>query len=185
MAYYFFLVKNTKFVIISIMRKEISWTSKSKGLPRTGYYEDADDFSTLPTEKIKAICAFCFCKGKWVIVYNGSNLIRNWEPVAGHIEEGETPEQALIREVKEESNMKVLKHFPLGYLHINEVGLIQAQYLCLVEPYGPFVSDPDEGVSEIKLVNFEEMDKYFIPEDTSRLTLDRCKEVFEKIDKNL
>jgi len=163
------------------MKIETSWISKSAGNKRTGFFEDKDNFSNLPKEKIKSICAFCYCDGKFVIVKNTSNILRNWEPVSGHIEQGESPEEALVREVQEESNMKVLKHFPLGYLYIREVDIYQVQYLCLVEPYGPFISDPDGGVTEIKLVDYSEMAEYFDKNDTSRLTLTRCKEVLDKV----
>lgn len=159
----------------------MNWISKSKGLPKTGYYKDADDFLNLPQEKVLAICAFCYYDGKFVLVWNGSNIRKNWEPVAGHVEKDETFEEALIREIKEESNMKVLKFWPLGYLYVQEGDFYQAQYLCQVEPYGPFISDPDGGVTEIKLVDFAEIDGYLTKDDTSRSTLSRCAEVWEKL----
>ena len=162
------------------MRKETSWISKSKKEQRTGYYEDCDHFSGLPQEKIQAVCAFSFYGNKFVLVKNDPH----WEPVAGHVEKGESPEEALVREIKEESNMKVLKYYPIGYLYIREVDIYQAQYLCLVEPYGPFVSDPDGGVTANILVDFSDIPKYLDKGDTSNLTLDRCWSVFKKIDKN-
>ncbi len=110
-----------------------------------------------------------------MIVKNGEY----WEPVAGHVEMGETPEEALIREVQEESNMKVLKYFPVGYLYIREVDVYQTRYLCLVEPYGPFVSDPDGGVTAIKLVPSEDFAKYISATDSALLTVDRCLEMIK------
>jgi 8-oxo-dGTP pyrophosphatase MutT (NUDIX family) len=157
------------------MKKELNWISKTGKHERSGYYEEADDFSQLPTEKIKAVCAFSYCDGKFVIVKNGEY----WEPVAGHVEMGETPEEALIREVQEESNMKVLKYFPVGYLYIREVDVYQTRYLCLVEPYGPFVSDPDGGVTAIKLVPSEDFAKYISATDSALLTVDRCLEMIK------
>ncbi len=148
---------------------EVSWISDS-GKEVKAYFEEADDFSGLPQEKIKSICAFCYLDGQFVVVKNHSN----WEPVAGHVEEGETPEQALIREIKEESNMKVLKYFPIGYLYTYGEDIYQTRYLCLVEPYGPFVSDPDGGVTEIKLVKSENLSSVIDWRDTSLLMKDRC-----------
>lgn len=159
------------------MKTDLNWISKTAKNKRSGYYEDCDDFSKLPAEKIQAVCAFCFCGNKFVLVKNG----KFWEPVAGHIEKGESPEEALIREIKEESNMKVLKYFPLGYLYVAEADFYQVQYLCLVEPYGPFVEDPDGGVTEVKLVDFAEVSKILEPADTSHATLKRCEEVFKEI----
>jgi len=165
------------------MKTDLNWISKTKKIPRTGYYKDSDDFSDLPQDKIGAVCAFSFCDDKFVLVKNEGR----WEPVAGHIEKGESPEEALIREIKEESNMKVLKFVPLGYLYVAETDFYQVQYLCLVEPYGPFVEDPDGGVTAINLVDFKDVPKHLEPNDTSWATLKRCEEVFKvvKIDKKL
>jgi len=159
------------------MKIETTWISKTRGIVKSGYYEDCEDFSTLPPEKIQAICAFCYYDGKFVIVKNETY----WEPISGHMEEGESPEETLIREVKEESNMKVLKYFPLGYLYVNDGDFFQVQYLCLVEPYGPFVSGPDGGVTENMMIYLEEMPEYLSKNDTSNLTLSRCKTVLEKV----
>ena len=155
------------------MKKELDWISKSGKNKRSGYYEETDDFSQLPSEKIKAVCAFCYYDNKFVIVKNGPY----WEPVAGHIEEGETPEQALIREIKEESNMKVLKYFPIGYLYIREVDIYQTRYLCFVEPYGPFEMDPDGGVTEIKLVSPADIVNVIDWKDSTLLMKDKCMEI--------
>jgi 8-oxo-dGTP pyrophosphatase MutT (NUDIX family) len=155
------------------MKIELDWISKTGKNKRSGYYEETDDFSHLPQEKIKAVCAFCYFDGKFVIVKNGAY----WEPVAGHIEEGETAEEALVREIKEESNMKVLKYFPIGYLYIREVDIYQMRYLCLVEPYGPFEADPDGGVTEIKLVAPDELVNIIDWKDSALLMKDKCMEI--------
>ena len=158
------------------MKIETTWVSKTKEVVKTGYYEDSDDFSNLPQEKIGSICAFCYYDGKFVLVNNGPL----WEPVAGHVEKGESSEEALIREIQEESNMRVLKSYPLGYLYVNEGDFYQTQYLCIVEPYGPFVSDPDGGVTAIQLVDFSEIPNILDKDDTSRITLNRCESVLKK-----
>ncbi len=159
------------------MKIETSWISKRTGKEVRAYFEEADDFSNLPQEKIKSICAFCYLDGQFVVVKNNSN----WEPVAGHVEVGETPEQALIREIKEESNMKVLKCFPIGYLYTYGENIYQTRYLCLVEPYGPFVSDPDGGVTEIKLVKPEDLPSVIDWRDTALLMKDRCLKILTNL----
>ncbi|MHB8660567.1 MAG: NUDIX hydrolase [Minisyncoccota bacterium] len=70
---------------------------------------------------------------------------------------GETVEQAIAREVLEETNMRVLKQKVLGYLEIFESEKIvtQVRSVCIVEPVRPFLADTDlEGdVTEIKLID--------------------------------
>ena len=86
-----------------------------------------------------------------------------WAPPGGGIELGETYEEAVIREVKEETNMKVLSQKYIGYQDIYEPERIirQTRSVCIVEPYGPFVSDPDGDVTEIKLIDPADYKKYF------------------------
>lgn len=46
---------------------------------------------------------------------------RGWDIPSGHIEEGETPEQALIREVMEETGATVNSFALLGYMRLTKV----------------------------------------------------------------
>ena len=86
-----------------------------------------------------------------------------WTPPGGGIENGESHEEAVIREVKEETNMKVLKQKLIGYQDVYEKDRIvrQTRSVCVVEPYGPFVSDPDGDITEIKLIDPKDYKKYF------------------------
>ena len=97
------------------------------------------------------------------------------------MEEGEAAEHALTREIKEESNTQLLKSYPLGYFYVSEGDFYSNWYLCEVIPYGPFVSDPDGGVTEIMFVNFNEITKYLAPDDIGNLLLKRCEEVWKKV----
>ena len=83
----------------------------------------------------------------------------------GSREEGETFEECIIREIKEETNMKVVELFPLGYDTLtnteNKELIYQLRFAAKVEPYGPFVKDPDGDIIEIKLIDPKEYRKYF------------------------
>ncbi len=59
--------------------------------------------------------------------------------------------------------MKVLSQKFIGYQDIYEPDRIarQTRSFCIVEPYGPFVSDPDGDVTEIKLIDPADYKKYF------------------------
>ncbi len=162
------------------MKIETSWISKKTGKKVLAYYEETDDFSLLPKDKIKSICAYLYFDGKFIIVKNEGN----WQPVAGHVEPGESIEDALIREVKEESNMKVLKYFPLGYLYTYGGDIYQARYLAIVEPYGDFVSDPDGGVTEVKFIDPHDTAKYIDWKDTANFTTNKSLSIIEKLKKS-
>ena len=73
----------------------------------------------------------------------------------GTIEAGESLEEALAREVLEESNMKVTFAAPLGYQKVwNEATkpYYQSRFYAEVTPNGPFVEDPAGSVVGIGLV---------------------------------
>lgn len=84
----------------------------------------------------------------------------------GGIEPGETFEEGVTREIREESNMKVLELFPLGYEMYaspatGEINYV-LRYAAKVEPYGPFVADPASGeVTDMKLIDPEDYKKCF------------------------
>lgn len=90
-------------------------------------------------EKLDGVHSFCFCGDKMVVVLNKKGM---WTPPGGYIEPGETYEDASIREIKEESNMKVLYQKCLGYQDVtDEYGKNrsrQVRMFCIVEPYGDF-----------------------------------------------
>jgi ADP-ribose pyrophosphatase YjhB (NUDIX family) len=125
-------------------------------------YRDIESPADIKDKKVSAVHALCFCGDKLVIVYSERKGI--WTPPGGGVEEGETAEEATVREIKEETNMKVLKHQFIGYQDITgSKGLeTQTRSFCIVEPYGEFVADPDDGeITEIKLIDPKDHQKYF------------------------
>ena len=125
------------------------------------YYEGIDPTKDLKDKNFKGVHAFCFCGDKLVLVYD--NKTNEWTPPGGSIEKGETYEEAVVREVKEESNMKVLHQELIGFCDFYEqIGITRTtRSFCIVEPYGPFVSDPDGDITEIKLIDPKDYKKYF------------------------
>lgn len=132
------------------------------GIPLPYVYRDLPSFEDLRGLSIHAVHAFCFYQGKLVIVYDaGKNL---WSPPGGRVEAGETIEEATVREVLEESNMRVLGIEPIGYIEITDPdGSVRTQIrsFCIVEPIGPFIADPDGDITEIKLINTADIKEYF------------------------
>lgn len=124
-------------------------------------YEDAYNFDSLPIEKCKQVYGVCFCDGKLVIGLGGHK--NAWGLIGGTIEKGESFEQTLRREIKEESNMEIVNFYPIGYQVVNDNTdeIYQLRYACKVKSLGPFVSDPAGSVREIALIDPHKYKEYF------------------------
>ncbi len=124
-------------------------------------YRDIESEKDIGDKKISGVHAYCFYKDKLVVVYAESKGY--WTPAGGGVGEEESARDAVRREVKEEANMRVLKQRFIGYQDIFEPARIvsQTRSVCLVEPYGPFVSDPDGDITKIELIDPKDYKKYF------------------------
>jgi ADP-ribose pyrophosphatase YjhB (NUDIX family) len=144
-------------------------------------YEDADSFDHLLDKKVTQAYGVCFVKDKIVIVYSSKS--DHWILPGGSIEKGETFDECLKREVKEESNMKILSFAPIGYQEAHFDGKIfnQLRYVCIVEPYGDFVSDPDGDITEIKLIDPKGYKQYFDWGQIGERIMERALELKSKL----
>ncbi len=123
-------------------------------------YSESDPLNDLEDKILNVVHAFCFYKDQMVLVLHPKS---GWMPPGGSIESGETYEEAVIREVKEETNMKVITQKLIGFQDVYEPDRIvrQTRSFCIVEKYGEFVSDPDGEIMEIKLIDPKDYKKYF------------------------
>lgn len=124
-------------------------------------YRDIDTEDGLEGRSVTGVHAYCFYKDKLLVVFAEEK--NYWTPAGGGVEEGESAREAAIREVREESNMKVLAHRFIGYQDIIWPDHIETQTrsVCLVEPYGEFISDPDGDITEIRLIDPKDIKDYF------------------------
>ena len=124
-------------------------------------YSESNPLIDLDGRILQGAHAFCFYNGRLVIVYAESK--KYWTPPGGEIEKGETYKEAVIREVKEETNMKVLHQRLIGFIDVYEPNrtIRQTRSFCVVEPYSDFVSDPDGEVTEIRLIDPKDYKQYF------------------------
>jgi ADP-ribose pyrophosphatase YjhB (NUDIX family) len=146
-----------------------SFISRTTGKKWNTRYEELDSFDSvrnLPkSSEGAATGALCFCGDKLVVVYAKSRNV--WEMPGGGLEEGETLEECITREIKEETNMKVLRLSPLGYDTLTnpdtQEKIYQMRYAAKVEPLGQFITDQatDGDITEIKLIDPIEYKKYF------------------------
>lgn len=129
------------------------------GKKYTAEYSDMNDFSLLPIDKCKQVYAVAVYDNKILFVYNSKR--QEWSLVGGTVEPGETLDECLFREIKEESNMMVVGYWPIGAAYIPEADIWQVRYACKVRPFGNFISDPAGSITKIKLVDPKDYKKYF------------------------
>ncbi|MBU2577485.1 NUDIX hydrolase [Patescibacteria group bacterium] len=145
----------------SILNSTLIWRGNKYQIK----YIDANTFDDLPYDRCQQVYGVCFYKDKMVIVKGESGSEeKGWGLVGGHIENGETFEETLTREVQEETNMKVLKSTPIGYQKVvspNSSIDYQLRYCAIVEPIRKFQKDPAGSVEEIKLIDPENYKNYF------------------------
>jgi len=124
-------------------------------------YNESDPEIELNNAFLQGVHAYCFYGDKLVVVYAESK--KYWTPPGGGIESGETYEEATVREVLEETKMKVLHQEFIGYQDIYEPErtVRQTRSFCVVEPIGDFVSDSDGEITAIKLIDPKDYKKYF------------------------
>jgi mutator protein MutT len=70
---------------------------------------------TLPSLPATAVKIYVFQDNKLLLT---NVMTRGWDLPGGHIENGETPEQAVVRELKEETGTAVRRFELIGYLKI-------------------------------------------------------------------
>jgi 8-oxo-dGTP pyrophosphatase MutT (NUDIX family) len=146
-------------------------------------YSDTDSFDSLDKSKCTQTYGVCFYNDKMIVAGNGHK--KTWGLVGGTIEKGETFEETLKREIKEESNMEVLSYFPIGYQKVIDTRdnseIYQLRYVCSVRPHGPFVADPTGAVTEIKLIDPKDYKQYFDWGEIGERIMERAIELKEKL----
>jgi len=92
-----------------------------------------------------------------------------WIGVGGHIEKGETPEEAIKREVKEETNLDLLNYQKRGVILFKNEDKTEKMHIYSSKDFAGELGDCDEG--ELKWIKKEEIphlslwegDRIFLP----------------------
>ncbi len=143
------------------------------------HYVEGDPLEGVDRVVLQGVHAFCFCNDQLVLV---KHPLSGWMPPGGRIELGESYEEAVAREVKEETNMRVLRQALIGYQDIYEPDRVirQTRSVCLVEPDGPFVPSFEEEITEIKLIDPADYKKYFDWGEIGDRLMERALEIKEQ-----
>jgi ADP-ribose pyrophosphatase YjhB (NUDIX family) len=158
--------------------------------PRTGKkylfeYQNADSFEHLPQDSLSQVYAVAFYGGKMILV-NDKTRPKEFLIIGGGVEKGENPDDTLKRELKEEGNYKVISFKPIGYQAVvdtsgEEKTYYQLRYFAIVEPYGPFVSDPDGDVTEVIEIDPKDYKKHFDWGETGDVIMERALNFLKEI----
>lgn len=68
-----------------------------------------------------------------------------WIGVGGHLENNETPEDALIREIKEETGLDVISYSKKGLIYFNYDDISELMHLYVVNDFKGELIECDEG----------------------------------------
>ena len=141
-----------------IIKDTLNWFGTTYQLE----YWETDTFDGLPLEKCKQHYGVCFYQGKLVLGWGGKKQQGGLR--GGTVEPGETLEETLRRELIEEANLDIIFHQPLGVQKVISPDSsfdFQLRSVCIVEPRGKFISDPDGSIKKIAFVNPEKYKDYF------------------------
>lgn len=108
------------------------------------------------------VAAAIFLRGDQVLLTRrpeGSHLAGTWEFPGGKIEEGESPEEALVREIREELAIETEIVEPFRFVHHDypEKRILLLTYLCRTR------TDPEESPAGWRWVPIRELDDSSMP----------------------
>lgn len=88
-------------------------------------------------------------QNKILLIHRNTEELKQWELPGGKLEQGELPEQAVIRELKEELNIgvKIIKYINFKEFEDNGIILKYHWYLCEIE----------RGTPELMELKFNDM----------------------------
>ncbi len=97
----------------------------------------------------ETVLAYIYKEDKVLMLYRNKkeNDINEgkWMGVGGHIEKGETPDQALIREIKEETGLDTIKYQLLGVIYFTANNYHEKMYLYKVAEVVGSLIECNEG----------------------------------------
>lgn len=145
-------------------------------------YEDVDEERWIPAKPVTGVHGFCFYEDKLVVVFSEKRSA--WSPPGGSVNPGESFQEALEREVVEETNMRIKSHALIGIQRITAPSgeFVQTRSVCIVEPQGAFRGDPDGDITEVRYINPADYRQYFdwgeVGDHLIRRALEKVKDLY-------
>ena len=121
----------------------------------------------------KTVLAYIKKDGQFLMLYRNKKKQDinkgKWIGIGGHLEQGESKEQALVREIKEETGLDVLHYIYRGELLFVNNDFEEVMYLYLVDEVSGNLIECDEGElawikeDDLMSLNMWEGDYKFLP----------------------
>lgn len=121
----------------------------------------------------KTVLAYIKKDGQFLMLYRNKKKQDinkgKWIGIGGHLEQGESKEQALVREIKEETGLDVLHYIYRGELLFVNNDFEEVMYLYLVDEVSGDLIECDEGElawikeDDLMSLNMWEGDYKFLP----------------------
>ena len=121
----------------------------------------------------KTVLAYIKKDGQFLMLYRNKKKQDinkgKWIGIGGHLEQGESKEQALVREIKEETGLDVLHYIYRGELLFLNNDFEEVMYLYLVDEVSGDLIECDEGElawikeDDLMSLNMWEGDYKFLP----------------------
>lgn len=130
------------------------------------------DLKNIENVELTRVVCVCHYKDKWVFSFNKKR--NGWEIPGGHIEKNETWEEAITRELYEETGATKVKIMPICLYKISTYGLLCFAHILELENL------PDSEISHIGL--FDDIPDNLTYKDTHTLFFNKVR--YEGMNKN-
>ena len=133
------------------------------------------------------VCAFIRDNGKVLIAKRAATkkfLPDKYELLGGHVEFGETPEEALKRELIEEMKISIAVEMPFyAFTYLtddNKTHCVEIDYFARLEPADQEIKLNPEDHSEYRWITESEVSKYLDANDDERKAVEAGFSMFKK-----
>ena len=166
-----------KYIFMEIYKDALTYNDQRYDV----HYFEAENITSVPDELVVKAHGVCFWDGKMLLVNHPQWNV--WAIPGGTREQGESIEEALIREILEESNCRVVDMNVLGYKKIiapDGSFHYRAQYICAVEPVGEFEFDVAGNINKIIWINPCDYKDYIEEKGFREVVVRRAVDLYEK-----